>query len=97
MARELGCDTIIHTANQSQNSLRRLNGALSQLGYEGCFGTPYERSVLTRDEKIEALRRPAQAALLGHDPEVVQVPVVESLAHIQIFSKQSIEIVCFFI
>lgn len=57
MARELGCDTIIHTANQSQNSLRRLNGALSQLGFEGAYGTPYERSVLTRDEKIEALRR----------------------------------------
>lgn len=57
LAKDLGCDAIVHTANQSQNSLRRLNGALSQLGYEGCFGTPYERSVLTRDEKIEALRR----------------------------------------
>jgi argininosuccinate synthase len=56
VARELGCDAIVHTANQSQNSLRRLNGAIGQLGFEGCYGTPYERSVLTRDEKIEALR-----------------------------------------
>lgn len=56
LARELGCDAIVHTANQSQNSLRRLNGAIGQLGFEGCYGTPYERSVLTRDEKIEALR-----------------------------------------
>jgi argininosuccinate synthase len=55
-ARQLGCDAIVHTANQSQNSLRRLNGAIGQLGYEGCYGTPYERSVLTREEKIEALR-----------------------------------------
>lgn len=56
VARELGCDAIVHTANQSQNSLRRLNGAIGQLGFDGCYGTPYERSVLTRDEKIEALR-----------------------------------------
>lgn len=57
LATELGCDAIVHTANQSQNSLRRLNGAIAQLGYKGCYGTPYERSVLTRDEKIEALRK----------------------------------------
>ncbi len=57
VAAELGCDAIVHTANQSQNSLRRLNGAIAQLGFEGCYGTPYERSVLTRDEKIEALRK----------------------------------------
>lgn len=56
VARQLGCDAIVHTANQSQNSLRRLNGAIGQLGFEGCYGTPYDRSVLTRDEKIEALR-----------------------------------------
>lgn len=56
-ARELGCDAIVHTANQSQNSLRRLNGAIEQLGFGGCYGTPYERSILTREEKIEALRQ----------------------------------------
>ncbi len=57
VARELGCDAIVHTANQSQNSLRRLNGAIAQLGYSGCYGTPYERSILTRDEKIEVLKQ----------------------------------------
>ena len=57
VARELGCDAIVHTANQSQNSLRRLNGAIGQLGYPGCYGTPYERSILTRDEKIEVLKQ----------------------------------------
>ncbi|NML14950.1 argininosuccinate synthase-related protein [Azohydromonas caseinilytica] len=51
----LGCDAIIHTANQSQNSLRRLNGAIAQLGYEGWYGTPYEFSAMTRDEKIKIL------------------------------------------
>src|SRR5690606_4533748 len=57
VARDLGCDAIVHTANQPQNSLRRLNGAIEQQGFEGCYRTPYERSVLTREEKIEALRQ----------------------------------------
>lgn len=57
VAGELGCDAIVHTANPSQNSLRRLNGAIAQLGYPNCYGTPYERSVLSREDKIEVLRR----------------------------------------
>lgn len=51
----LGCDAIVHTANQSQNSLRRLNGALKQLGFQGYCGSPYEYSAFSREEKIEAL------------------------------------------
>lgn len=56
LAHELGCDAIIHTANQSQNSLRRLNGAIEQLGFSGLYGTPYEFSAMTRAEKIDALQ-----------------------------------------
>lgn len=55
--KKLGCGAIIHTANQSQNSLRRLNGALQQLGYEGFYGTPYEFSVISRQQKMEELAR----------------------------------------
>ncbi len=54
-ARRLGCDAIVHTANQSQNSLRRLNGAISQQGFAGWYGSPYEFSALSREEKIAAL------------------------------------------
>ncbi|SMC22687.1 argininosuccinate synthase [Andreprevotia lacus DSM 23236] len=54
-ARQLGCDAIVHTANQSQNSLRRLNGAITQLGYTGYFGSPYEYSAISRAEKIAIL------------------------------------------
>lgn len=54
-ASKLGCDAIVHTANQSQNSLRRLNGAISQLGYLGFFGTPYEYSAISRPQKIAEL------------------------------------------
>jgi argininosuccinate synthase len=56
LAKELNCDVILHTANQSQNSLRRLNGALKQLGFKGYYGTPYEFSALTREEKASELR-----------------------------------------
>lgn len=55
-ANKLGCGAIVHTANQSQNSLRRLNGAISQLGFDGYYGSPYEYSALTREEKIHKLK-----------------------------------------
>jgi argininosuccinate synthase len=54
-AQELGCSAIIHTANHSQNSLRRLNGSIRDLGYEGFFGSPYELTSLTRKDKAAAL------------------------------------------
>ena len=57
IARERGCDAILHTANQSQNSLRRLNGAIAQLGFTGWYGTPYEFSALSREEKIRQLHK----------------------------------------
>ncbi|MFV0573961.1 MAG: argininosuccinate synthase-related protein [Vibrio sp.] len=52
IANELNCGAIIHTANQSQNSLRRLNGAINHLGFKGFYGSPYEFSAISRDEKI---------------------------------------------
>ena len=55
-AEQFDCDTVIHTANQSQNSLRRLNGAISQLGYEGFYGSPYEFDAIPRARKAEELR-----------------------------------------
>jgi argininosuccinate synthase len=54
-AARLDCDAIVHTANQSQNSLRRLNGALDQLGFRGFYGTPFEFSAIDREEKIATL------------------------------------------
>lgn len=50
-ARSAGAKFLLHTANPSQNSLRRLNGAISDLGFEGYFGSPYEFDALTRDFK----------------------------------------------
>ncbi|MEV3904901.1 argininosuccinate synthase-related protein [Mycobacterium sp. NPDC050551] len=51
LARSVGAKCLLHTANQSQNSLRRLNGAISDLGFEGYFGSPYEFDALSRDFK----------------------------------------------
>lgn len=50
-ARSVGAKCLLHTANQSQNSLRRLNGAIYDLGFEGYFGSPYEFDALSRDLK----------------------------------------------
>ncbi len=55
VAKKLNCGAIIHTANQSQNSLRRLNGSIRTLGYEGFYGTPYEYSAITREQKTTVL------------------------------------------
>ena len=57
IANELGCDAIIHTANQSQNSLRRLNGSIGNTHYQGYYGSPYEYSAIPREEKAEALQQ----------------------------------------
>lgn len=56
IAKQNGCDAIVHTANQSQNSLRRLNGALAQLGFKGFYGSPYEYSAVSREQKIKELK-----------------------------------------
>ena len=56
-ANSLGCDAIVHSANQSQNSLRRINGAIEASGYGGYYGSPYEYSAVSRKEKIDALFR----------------------------------------
>ncbi|MFJ9455876.1 argininosuccinate synthase-related protein [Kitasatospora sp. NPDC101447] len=55
-AEELGAEVILHTANRSQNTLRRLNGALDQLGFRGRFGSPYELEPVHREKKTKELR-----------------------------------------
>ena len=54
-ARRTRCSAIFHTATQSQNSLRRLNTAIEQLGYEGFYGSPHEFSAISREEKAATL------------------------------------------
>jgi argininosuccinate synthase len=56
LARTMDCAAILHTANQSQNSLRRLNGAIQQFGFAGYYGTPYEFTALSRQDKAAALQ-----------------------------------------
>ncbi|WP_461025379.1 argininosuccinate synthase-related protein [Streptomyces heilongjiangensis] len=48
--------TVLHTANRSQNSLRRLNGALELLGFAGHFGSPYDLEPVDRADKMRELR-----------------------------------------
>ncbi|GAD89973.1 argininosuccinate synthase [Vibrio halioticoli NBRC 102217] len=55
IAEKLNCGAICHTANQSQNSLRRLNGAIERSSFDGFYGSPYEYSAISREEKITSL------------------------------------------
>jgi argininosuccinate synthase len=56
LAEELGAAAILHTANRSQNTLRRLNGSLAQLGFSGPYGSPYDLDPVDRDQKIQELK-----------------------------------------
>ena len=46
---------ILHCATNSQNSLRRFNGAMQKLAFHGIFGSPFELSPIPREEKIKYL------------------------------------------
>jgi argininosuccinate synthase len=46
---------VLHTANRSQNTLRRLNGALDLLGYRGRYGSPYDLDPVDREQKAREL------------------------------------------
>ncbi|MFD0423372.1 argininosuccinate synthase-related protein [Streptomyces parvus] len=65
LARGLGAQAVLHTANRSQNTLRRLNGALRLLRYEGAFGSPYDLDPVTRDDKLVELRAAGIDLLAG--------------------------------
>ncbi|MFF7970792.1 argininosuccinate synthase-related protein [Streptomyces sp. NPDC007905] len=65
LAHSLGAQAVLHTANRSQNTLRRLNGALALLGYEGAYGSPYDLDPVTREDKLTALRAAGVDLLAG--------------------------------
>lgn len=54
-AEQIGSSIIVHTANRSQNSLRRLNGAIRDLNFTGSFGSPYENDPIDRNIKAQEL------------------------------------------
>ncbi len=56
-AKKNNADIILHTANPSQNTLRRFNGALSQLKYDGAYGSVLEKNWISREKKIEDLKK----------------------------------------
>ncbi|UXY28699.1 argininosuccinate synthase domain-containing protein [Streptomyces sp. HUAS TT20] len=65
LARAIGAQCVLHTANRSQNTLRRLNGALRLLGYEGAFGSPYDLDAVTRERKPAELGEAGVGLLAG--------------------------------
>ncbi|MFF7476914.1 argininosuccinate synthase-related protein [Streptomyces sp. NPDC008092] len=65
LARDVGAHTILHTANRSQNTLRRLNGAIGLLGFNGAYGSPYELDPISRDQKIWELKQAGLEEMAG--------------------------------
>lgn len=55
IAKQKNALAILHTANQSQNSLRRLNNSISYNNSKLFYGSPYEYDAITREEKAKAL------------------------------------------
>ncbi|TWV53479.1 argininosuccinate synthase [Streptomyces misionensis] len=55
VADSIGATAVLHTANRSQNSLRRINGALGLLGFRGIYGSPYDLDPVDRDRKMHEL------------------------------------------
>lgn len=54
-ARKNGCNIIVHTATASQNSLRRFNGALRDIGFDGYFGSPFAECFIPREQKLRSI------------------------------------------
>lgn len=54
-ATSIGARVLLHTANLSQNSLPRLNNSIKRYGFDGYYGSPYQGSVLSREQKASAL------------------------------------------
>lgn len=63
VAENTGASVILHTANRSQNSLRRLNGALAALPFDGLFGSPYDLEPVDRSTKLEELMSAGLSAM----------------------------------
>ncbi|WP_432198695.1 argininosuccinate synthase-related protein [Streptomyces sp. bgisy027] len=56
VAEGIGATAVLHTANRSQNSLRRINGALGLLGFRGSYGSPYDLDPVDRGQKMHELK-----------------------------------------
>ncbi|MFF4923321.1 argininosuccinate synthase-related protein [Kitasatospora sp. NPDC001261] len=63
LAEELGAAAVLHTANRSQNTMRRLNGALELLGFDGAYGSPYDLDPVGREVKIQELKEAGLARM----------------------------------
>lgn len=55
IAKSLEIKIIIHTSNNSQNSMRRFNNSFKLLQFKGVYGSPFEYSSVSRKEKLREL------------------------------------------
>ncbi len=55
-AEERNFPILLHTSTPTQNSLRRFNTAIQDLGFKGKYGSPFETDHLRREEKMKFLK-----------------------------------------
>jgi len=65
VAERVGARTVLHTANRSQNSLRRLNGAVRAQGFTGHYGSPYDLDPIDRTTKRNRLSEAGLTQMAG--------------------------------
>lgn len=53
LASQVNAKTILHAATPSQNSMRRFNGAIRDLKFEGRWGSPYLQENPSRTQKVD--------------------------------------------
>lgn len=57
LAKKKNIDIILHAATPGQNSMRRFNGAIRDLGFKGLYGSPYEQDYISREEKAKYVEK----------------------------------------
>lgn len=56
LAKKENCNIILHSATNAQNSMRRFNGAMREIGHSFIYGSPFSLSAISRKDKIEYLQ-----------------------------------------
>lgn len=75
VARARGYDAVLHTADGTQNSLRRFNQTLAALRFEGSYGSPYVTGAPSREKKMRALAEAGLAGFVRAEPALYSTDV----------------------
>ena len=75
VARKRGYDAVLHTADGTQNSLRRFNQTFAALGFDGSYGSPYVSDAPSREKKMLELADGGLVGLVRAEPALYSTDV----------------------